>query len=137
MFKGNYDSGTDYSVGDVVIFDDGERAVYTMQHNAPPGQPPTNSLYWGRVGQPLSECILNMQDALDQIPAVIETVAAEAVAEALGQYFVDDKTLILASSTEDSDKKFAITVDDEGDIGAAEVVEETPGEDTPGEGGES
>ena len=41
-------------------------------------------------------------------------------------YFKDAKTLVLASSTAESTKKFAITVDDDGELSATEIVEETP-----------
>lgn len=131
MYRGVFDPGFSYNVGDVVIFDNGERAVYNLQSPAPEGTPPTDSLYWGRVGQPISDCVLLICDAVEQVEGNLETAEINLYA-AIESHFADDKTLVLASSTEDSDKKFAITVYDDGEIDAAEIEEETPDE-----GGES
>ena len=134
MFKGDFDPGTPYGIDDIVIYDNGERAVYILQQEGPVGSPPTDSRYWSRVGQPISECILCIQDVIAQVYPIVES----AVVSAMDRFFVDDKTLVLGSSTEGSEKKFAITVDDEGDIEAAEIEEETSADsDDDLNGGES
>lgn len=60
--KGNYSSGTTYSVGDVVKYTDG--VAYNLQHPAPAGTPPVDTRYWGRVGQPLQDIVTIVMDAL-------------------------------------------------------------------------
>ena len=117
--KGNYSSETRYSVGDVVKYTDG--IVYHLQKPAPAGTPCTDTLYWGMIDQDMGEAVSMMLDAVG--------LAAEAAQTSLEKYFVNDKTLVLASSTEDSDKRFAITVDDDGEISADEI-EESEGGDT-------
>lgn len=122
--KGTWSAETTYNVGDVVKYTDG--LVYHLQQPAKAGTPCTNTLYWAMLDQELGEAVCLMLDAVN--------LALTQAQEEIEQYFVNDKTLVLASSTEDSDKRFAITVDDEGDISAAEIVEES--EETPADGGE-
>ena len=126
-FKGNYNSAETYDVGDVVIFSDSMDTVYALQSPCPAGSPPTNSLYWGRVGQPMAQVILFIRDALDMANDASAAVGAEAGATAaqtaLGEYFFDEKTLLLMSSTAASDKKYALTVED-GDSGGELVIDE-------------
>lgn len=42
--------------------------------------------------------------------------------EALGTVVTSEKTLVLASSTESSTKRFTITVNDSGEVTATEIV---------------
>ena len=63
--------------------------------------------------------------------AAADTAATKAVVDSM---LFDSKTIMLASSTADSDKVFAITVDDDGDVSATEVTEE---EEVVAEGGDS
>jgi hypothetical protein len=122
--KGTWSAEDTYDVGDVVKYTDG--IVYHLQQAADAGTPPTNTLYWAMLDQTLGEAVCLMLDAVE----LAAEKASEGAQALLETYFVNDKTLVLGSSTEDSDKRFAITVDDSGDIDAAEIVEE-------GEGGES
>lgn len=131
--KGNYSAEETYDVGDIVKYTD--NIVYHLIRPANAGTPCTDTLHWSMIDQDMGEAVCLMLDAVNLAMAGALTQAQEEIE----QYFVNDKTLVLASSTEDSDKRFAITVDDEGDISAAEIVEES--EETPadgeGEGGES
>ena len=52
---GVYDSSNSYSVGDVVKYTDG--VVYWLQRPAPSGTPPTDTRFWGKVGQNLAEAV--------------------------------------------------------------------------------
>lgn len=109
--KGDYNSGTTYSVGDVVRYTD--NVVYHLQNPAKAGVPPVNTRYWGRVDQPLAEAILMVLDGME---IAIDSVEAEIPSN------LNDSVLILKSSTASSTKEFAITVDDEGELSADEIV---------------
>lgn len=105
--KGAYDAGTTYAIGDVVKYTDG--IIYHLQKTAPAGTAPNDPRYWGQLDQRLGEAVCLMLDAF------------EMSLDALEKYFVDDKTIVLLSSTEESEKQFAITVDDDGEISATEI----------------
>ena len=148
--KGTYSGLVTYDVGDVVKFTDGN--IYHLQHPALSGTPPTNTLYWGMVGQQLAEAICMVLDgvemaiskALDgKVANNLTTTASGKVLDArqgkalkdladglstdvgtLKGYLPDANTLVLASSTASSTKKFAITVDDDGELTATEITEE-------------
>ncbi len=144
--KGDYSNATQYSVGDLVRFNDG--MWYTLVKAAPAGTPPTNTLYWQK--QPaeirflmslindtvavVAAAAADLDDALDKLDGRVDDLeeADTSLDERLdtieGQ--LNDKVLLLNSSTVESEKQFAITVDDEGDLAATEVTppesEETP-----------
>ena len=119
-YCGNYNSGTSYSVGDIALYTDG--VPYILLKAAPAGTSCHDTLYWNRVQPPLADALVTIHGAVNTL---FDNLASEGAAiTALSEIIVDDKTIVLASSTEDSDKKFAITVDDDGDISATEVTEE-------------
>ena len=105
-----------YNVGDVVEHSDGE--VYKLNHPATSGTPPTNTLYWGKVGQPTADIARFVLDMME--------VEAQNNADISGHIpsNVSENAIVLNSSTEDSDKQFIITVDDDGDLTATEITEE-------------
>ena len=144
--KGNYNGGTTYSVGDVVKYTDGY--VYHM-HTAlgKAGADCHNTLYWQRIDKLIEECVGMILDgvtmaedgALDgKVANNLTTTASgkvldarqgkalktlvDGVVEDLGEVNPDAKTLVLASSTASSTKKFSITVDDDGELTATEIV---------------
>lgn len=117
-YKGAYNSGTDYSQNDVVIYSDDNTAYFAIQ-DPPTGTDPRNVRYWNRLLSPLQEVAVMFHGMMTGIK--------EDIAALQGVVF-DDKTLVLASSTEDSDKKWAITVDDTDGIEVNEVVEEGEGD---------
>ena len=118
-YCGNYSSGTSYNVGDIAIYTDG--VPYILLKAAPAGTTCHDTLYWNRVQPPLADALVSMNSAIN---AMLDTIGSDGEAiTALNEIIVDDKTIVLASSTEDSDKKFAITVDDDGEISATEIEE--------------
>lgn len=106
---GEWNAGVTYAVNDVVVF---EGLVYHLQRLAPAGTPPTDTLYWGKVGQQLSEAILLMMD--------VYNANADELDATMAAKFPTDKELVLASSTAASTKVFVITVDDDGELTATE-----------------
>ena len=139
--KGDYSGSTSYSTGDVVRWTNGK--CYVLQYPAPSGTPPTNSRFWGWIGQQLQDAadlIIDAKVSVEgEIPALANNLTTTASGKALdarqGRALKglidavnpDEKTLVLASSTAESTKKFAITVDDDGDLTATEIVAEGGG----------
>lgn len=114
--KGIYSADASYSVEDVVKHTDGE--VYKLHHPATSGTPPTDTRYWGKVGQPTADIVRFVLDALD-----IESVNNSEISGSIPSN-VSENAIVLNSSTEDSDKQFIITVDDDGELTATEITEE-------------
>lgn len=145
--KGDYSGLTSYSVGDVVRFTD--NAIYVLRKPATSGTPPINTLYWERMTQPLADAVELIMDAIEvaeagaltgKVANNLTTTASgkvldarqgkalktsiDGVAGMLDALNPDGKTLVLASSTASSTKKFAITIDDDGELTATEITEE-------------
>ena len=100
--KGNYAAGTSYNVDDVVR---GTDRWYVLKKAASAGTPVTDTLYWQAKDPNDTDLLDLMQSILDKVEAVNP----------------DAKTLVLASSSDASVKKMAITVVDNGTISASEV----------------
>ena len=111
--KGNYSGETTYDVGDVVMYTDG--VSYHLQNPCKAGTPPVDTLYWGRVSQPICEAVKLILDAMEIESASIPTN-------------LNDSALVLKSSTASSEKEFIITVDDDGELTATEITEEEDAE---------
>lgn len=75
-YKGSYDNGASYSVGDVVVFTD--NVAYLMKLAAAAGTKPHDQLYWTRLNQPLQEVVTMMHSMLTNINAAI---ASQGTAE--------------------------------------------------------
>lgn len=148
--KGNYGSGVSYSVGDVVLYTDD--VVYFLREAASVGTPCTDTRYWQKLDQKLAEAVKLILDgmAIEHVTIAnnLSTTAAGKVldarqgkalndkitplqtttgtlttdVEALKAVVTTPKTLVLASSTPDSTKKFTITVDDAGKVTASEII---------------
>ena len=131
--KGNWDDETTYAVGDVVKYTD--NVVYNLLHPCPAGIPPVDTHYWGRASAMRAMCALMIidmmeaddeeeQDIIDMIPTNEEIVAL--IQENLPTIpdNISDDAIVLKSSTAESDKQFLITVDDDGDMTATEIVPE-------------
>ena len=143
--KGDYSGLTSYAVGDVVRLDE---FVYVLRKACAAGTTPTDSLYWERMTQPISDCVEMIMDAiivaedgalvgkvannltttssgkvLDARQGKTLKTAVDAVTAEVDLLYPDSKTIVLASSTASSTKKFAITVDDDGELTATEVTE--------------
>lgn len=102
--RGTYDSSVTYNVGDVVQFTDGK--IYHLQHPALSGIPPTNTLYWGMVGQQLAEAVCLMMDIVeafdDKLSEIAETIPTN----------INDEAITLKGT---GDAEYLVTVDDSGD----------------------
>ena len=137
--KGEYSDLVSYSVGDVVRWTDS--TSYVLLKPADSGTPPTDTLFWGRIDQYLQDAVDLILDAIDiaQGGALAGRVANNLTTTASGKVLdarqgkalkglidalnPDAKTLVLASSTASSKKKFEITVDDSGELSVDEITE--------------
>lgn len=142
--KGDYSDLISYSVGDVVVW---EGMSYMLYRSASAGTPPTETSCWERLAQVLSEAVDMIMDAIDiaeggaltgKVANNLTTTASGKVLDArqgkalkdlinevgteLDLVYPDSKTLVLASSTASSTKKFGITVDDDGELTATEIT---------------
>ena len=95
-YKGAYDSGTSYSVGDVAVFTDG--IAYELFAAASAGTTPHDTHAWRRVMQP-------MQDIVKMFHGMFNTIKA-AIPDN-----INDEAITLSTDTAD----YLITVDDSGD----------------------
>lgn len=136
--KGNYSDLVSYSVGDVVVWTDG--TVYILHHPCAAGVPPTDTLYWERLEQYLAKAVTLIMGGITiaeggalsgKVANNLTTTASGKVLDARQgkalKGLIDDlnpntKTIVLASSTASSTKKFAITVDDDGELTATEIT---------------
>ena len=112
--KGNWAEGTSYSVGDVVVYDDG--IVYHLQNACDAGTPPTNTLYWGMVDQITARAVLLIMDAVADLEAKIPTN-------------IDDEGIVLKSG----DYEYLVSVDASGETPEviAELIEDESEEELP------
>lgn len=113
-YKGTYSDGTSYEVGDVVVFTDG--ISYCLQKPAPVGTGCHNTIYWSRT----IEEVADMVSLFHPFLTALQAVGAET-ASIVNTMLFDDKTIILKSSTEESNKRYAVTVDDEDGLAATEI----------------
>ena len=116
-YKGAYSAGESYSVGDVVVFTDG--IPYFLQNPASAGTTCHDTSYW----QPLNEELRDVVILFHSMFTTIQGTLAQTTS-VVNQMLFDDKTIILKSSTEDSDKVYAITVDDSDGLEATEIEAE-------------
>jgi len=111
-YKGAYNAGTSYDVGDVVVYTDG--IPYFLQNPASAGTGCHDTHCWNPVSEEARDMVIMFHDFLS---GLAET---KAIADAV---IFDDKTLTLNSSTESSTARYAITVDDEDGLVATEIVD--------------
>ena len=138
--KGEFSDLVSYSKGDVVRFTGG--MCYFLKSDSSTGNPPTDTRYWEWVGQQLQDVVDLALDAVGvaEEGALVGKVAnnlttttegkvldarqGKALKDLIDGISPDAKTLVLASSTASSTKRFAITVDDSGELTATEITEE-------------
>lgn len=99
--KGAYDSTVSYSVGDVVKYTDGRWYFVDVAPGAA-GVACTNTKYWN-LKDPVTADILDL------------------LGDAILGLNPNPKNIVLASSSDDSTKKFKIKVVDNGTISATEI----------------
>ena len=98
--KGDYNSGTGYSVGDIVKCSDGY--FYYLFKPCAAGTTPTDSLYWNRLEEPLAS-------AAEMIMSFVGSV--QTAIEAKIPTNISDEAITLSTETAD----YLVTVDDSGD----------------------
>ena len=110
-YKGAWDSGTDYSAGDVVVFTD--NVAYVAVKDPPAGIIPHDTYFWNRVDQPLQEMVIMFKGMFESI--------ANSVPKN-----IDDEGITLKTD----DGEYLITVDDSGETPELEVtaIEEEAGD---------
>lgn len=110
-YKGAWDSGTDYSAGDVVVFTD--NVAYVAVKDPPAGIIPHDTHFWNRVDQPLQETVIMFKGMFESI--------ANSVPKN-----IDDEGITLKTD----DGEYLITVDDSGETPELEVmaIEEEAGD---------
>ena len=115
--KGDYDSGTSYSVGDVVRFTDG---VPYINIKASTGIVPHNTRHWQRVGQYMDEAVLLVLDGVEMVNGRIDDLNIPTN--------INDEAIILKGT---GDTEYLITVDDSGDTPelSVELIEAESGGD--------
>jgi len=99
--KGTYNGETTYSVGDVVLYEDG--VSYLLNKPCKAGTPPVKTLYWERLQQPFQEVVGLIMDGLSALGSEIESKIPTNIS--------DDA--ITLKGTDDAE--YLITVDDSGD----------------------
>ena len=107
--KGNYDSGTSYSVGDVVLCSDGY--FYYKFKDCPAGTTPTDSLYWNRLEEPFATMAEMIKSYVDGVAATVpKNISDDAITLTSG----DDEYLITVDASGD-DPELAVTKVEESD----------------------
>ena len=124
IYKGTYADETTYSVGDVVVFTD--NIPYCLQKPAPAGTKCHNTLYWSRVIEEVADMVSLFHSFFMGLQESAQ--AAAGTTQLVNEMLFDNKTLILASSTESSQKRYAVTVDDEDGLNAEEIISDEDGE---------
>ena len=110
---GDWGSENSYSAGSVVKYQD-DGVVYYTPKGAPAGATPHDGMYWQRMD--VQATIAMMIDTFNSFADMMEN--------RFNQYFdLNGKALILPSSTASSEKRFEITVDDDGELSATEITE--------------
>jgi hypothetical protein len=143
--KGDYSSGTSYSLGDVVRYTDG--VTYHLLHPCPAGTPPVDTRYWGKTSQIINAIVDLCLDAVDMANSddvaleddLTQSTAGKKALDAhqgkvLKELIPDNigpSSIILNSSTESSTKQFLITIGDPGsgedpELTITEIVPDTP-----------
>ena len=127
-YKGEYNSATDYAVGDVVINSDGR--VYFLQNECGAGTDPKDNRYWEKLPQPAAEMILMIADTFSGINEQINNINNAIPRN------IDENGILLKGEDEN---EYLITVDTSGEepeVIATLVEPEDDGGDGDGDGGE-
>ena len=117
-YKGAYDSGTSYSVGDVVVFTDG--IAYQLFQPAAAGTTPHEKRVWRTVNQPLQEVVLMFHSTLSNVAS---SISALDTAVASIPTNISDDAITLTSGDDD----YLITVDatgEEPELSVTKIEEE-------------
>lgn len=115
-YKGAWNEGTDYVIGDVVVFED--NVAYVAVKDPPAGTSPYDTLYFNRVGQPMQEMVTMFHGTLSGLTEAMDSIPTN----------INDEAIVL-KGTEDAE--YLITVDDSGETPelSVELIEEESGGD--------
>lgn len=127
--KGDYSGLTSYDADDVVGF---QGNYYVRIKAGGSGIVPTDTLYWAKLGKMQAIAAKFATDTgmtgklvngLSQATPgkALDAKQGKVLKELILDVSPDAKTLVLASSTASSTKKFAITVDDSGELSVDEI----------------
>ena len=108
--KGDWSAETSYDVGDIVRWAQDDRAYY-LKNAADAGVAPQNTLYWQKMDDVSNEMLHFCYNVINICLSAIPTN-------------ISDSSIELNSSTASSEKVFKITVDDDGELTATELVPE-------------
>ena len=126
-YMGAYSEDTIYPVGAVVVFSD-DNTAYIKTKTSDAGVYPHDVYYWNRLDQPYQEIVVMFNQMFGSLAA--NTAEVASLVESV---IFDEKTIILESSSEDSDKVYALTVED-GDSGGELVISEVEEEESAEDG---
>ena len=152
--KGDYSSGTSYSLGDVVRYTDG--VTYHLLHPCPAGTPPVDTRYWGKTSQIINAIVDLCLDAVDMANSDDVALEDDLTQSTAGKKALDahqgkvlkalidaitvpdnigPSSIVLNSSTEGSSKQFLLTIadpasGDDPELTITEIVPDTPAEET-------
>ena len=117
--KGDFSAETSYSVGDVVRWENGD--IFQLLKPCDAGTAPVNTLYWGKILEPIAGVISMMVDMTNDTATSLSTIAGSIPTN------IDDEGIVL-KGTEDAE--YLITVDDSGETPELDVtlIEEEGGE---------
>lgn len=124
--KGDYDSVTEYNVGDVVRYTDG--IAYHKLAECPAGTDPVDTRYWSRTNQVVNDIVGLVMDGLEMASDAAGAMVNEV--QALIPMNINDECIILKSG----DNEYLVSVDATGDtpevIAELVVPDEEEGGDT-------
>ena len=102
--KGDYNGGTQYSVGDAVKYKDGH--IYHMFRYAKAGTEPADTAFWVKVGGVIEQSALFAMDVLETVSSLIPKN-------------INDEAITLKGT---GDAEYLVTVDDSGETPELEVT---------------
>lgn len=102
--KGDFSADTNYSVGDVVRWENGD--IFQLLKPCDAGTAPVNTLYWGKILKPIA-------DVISMVIDYVATFAAQIPKN------IDDDGIVLKGA---EDAEYLITVDESGETPELEVT---------------
>ena len=114
-YKGAYDAGTSYSVGDVAVYTD--NVAYWLQKPAVAGTPCHDTMYWERVSDNLQDVVLMFHNMLTTMNTAIAGIPANISDEAITLKDEDDKEYLITVDASGDTPELAVTLIEEEEEG--------------------
>lgn len=121
-YKGIYSNEGDYSVGDVVVYED-DGVAYVKTKLSGEGVTPHDKLHWEQLKRPLQDVVIMFHGCLVGMKESMQTIAARVPSN------ISDEAIVLTASDEND---YIITVDASGDTPELAVTLVEPEEDAEG-----